>query len=163
MAQFHFRLRSLLNYRESRRDQVRQELARLLTKDQELAAQRQGFLDERGAMLNEMRALQENAKLNVDQVANRRYHAGQLAVEAERVSQIRKILGDRIALVRQQLIQADQSVKVLEQLQDHQQAEFTAQDELRQEKQREDAWQAGQLAKAVWQSPAESSGIFPSE
>lgn len=163
MAQFHFRLRSLLNYRESRRDQVRQELARLLTKDQELAAQRQGFLDERAATLNEMRALQQNATLNVDQVANRRYHAGQLAVEAERVSQIRKILGDRIALVRQQLIQADQSVKVLEQLQDHQQAEFTAQDELRQEKQREDAWQAGKLAKAVWQPQAESSEFLSNE
>ncbi len=163
MPQFHFRLRSLLNYRESRRDQVRQELARLLTKDQELSVQRQGFLDERTTTLNEMRALQQTPTLNVDRASARRYHAGQLTVEAERVAQVRQILGQRIAQVRQQLIQADQSVKVLEQLRDHQHAEFTAQDELRQEKEREDAWQAGKLAKAVWQPRAESFEFLPDE
>ncbi len=163
MPQFNFRLRSLLNYRESRRDLVRQELARLLTKDQELIAQRQGFLDERMAVLQEMHSLQQAAKLNVDHAASRRYHAGQLAIEAERITQIRQILGERISQVRQQLIQADQSVKVLEQLHDHQQTEFLAEDERRQSKQREDAWQAGKLAQAVWQHREESPDLFPNE
>lgn len=159
MARFSFRLQSLLNYRESRRDQVRQELARLLTKDAELVAQRQGFLDERAAVIAEMLALQQSSTLNVNQASSRRYHAGQLAIEAERINQVRQILGQRIEQCRQQLIRADQSVKVLEQLHDHQQAEFLAQDELRQAKQREDAWQAGKLAQAVWERREESSGI----
>ncbi|MDP1796528.1 MAG: hypothetical protein Q8K78_03560 [Planctomycetaceae bacterium] len=163
MARFTFRLQSLLNYRESRRDLVRQELARLLTKDAELLAQRQGFLDERAAVIAEMLALQQNAVLNVTQAASRRYHAGQLAIEAERIAQIRQILGQRIDQCRQQLIQADQSVKVLEQLHDHQQTEFLAQDELRQAKQREDAWQAGKLAQAVWQHREESTEFSSNE
>lgn len=163
MPQFNFRLRSLLNYRESRRDQVRQELARLLTKDQELIAQRQGFLDERAAVLAEMLTLQQSPKFNVDQAASRRYHAGQLTVEAARIDQIRQILGERITQIRQQLIQADQSVKVLEQLREQQHVEFTAEDERRQEKQREDAWQSGQLAKSVWNPSEQNADFLPHE
>jgi hypothetical protein len=51
-------------------------------------------------------------------------------------------------------------VKVLEQLYEKQHAEFLVQDEQRQAKQREDAWQAGKLAQAAWQRPPISEEFF---
>lgn len=153
MPRFQFRLQSLLNYRESRRDLVRQYLAQMLAKDQELQTQQQTLLDTRTALLVEMHTLQLAQKLNVDQASTRRFHAGQLTVEAEIISQQRKRLGEQIAQCRQALIKADQNVKVLEQLSDNQRLEFLAQDEQRQARQREDAWQSGKLAQAAW-SPA---------
>ena len=156
MARFQFRLQSLLNYRESRRDRVRQFLAQLLAKDHELAMERDAVLDRRTALLTEMHGLQLAPQLNVDHAASRRYHAGQLLVEAEIIAQQRLKLGEQIAQCRQALIKADQNVKVLEKLYEQQHADFLVQDEHRQAKQREDAWQAGKLAQAAWQPPANS-------
>lgn len=156
MARFQFRLQSLLNYRESRRDRVRQFLAQLLAKDQELSTQREAVLDQRTALLNEMHALQLAPQFNVDHAASRRYHAGQLMVEAEIIAQQRQKLGEQIAQCRQALIKADQNVKVLEKLFEQQHADFLVQDEHRQAKQREDAWQAGKLAQAAWQTSENS-------
>ncbi len=161
MPRFQFRLQSLLNYRESRRDRVRQYLAQMLVKDQELEAQRQDILDERTAVLAEMQQLQQAVTLNVDQAAARRFHAGQLTIQAEIVAQQRQRLGEQIAQCREALVKADQNVKVLEQLHEKQLAEFSATDEQRQSKQREDAWQAGKLAQAVWQR-MDVSPEFPS-
>lgn len=153
MPRFQFRLQSLLTYRESRRDLVRQYLAQMLAKDHELETERQTILDQRTALLTEMYALQQAQQLNVDHAASRRFHAGQLSVDAELIAQQRKRLGEQIAQCRQALTKADQNVKVLEQLSEKQLAEFLIKDEQRQAKQREDAWQAGKLAQAAWQRP----------
>jgi hypothetical protein len=75
MPRFQFRLQSLLNYRESRRDLVRQYLAQMLAKDHELETERQTILDNRTALLVEMHTMQLSQQLNVDQAASRRYHA----------------------------------------------------------------------------------------
>ncbi|HET6423832.1 MAG TPA: hypothetical protein VFG20_09130 [Planctomycetaceae bacterium] len=153
MPRFQFRLQSLLTYRESRRDLVRQYLAQMLAKDHELETERQAILDQRTALLIEMQALQQAQQLNVDHAASRRFHAGQLSLEAELIAQQRQRLGEQIAQCRQALTKADQNVKVLEQLSEKQLAEFLVQDEQRQAKQREDAWQAGKLAQAAWKRP----------
>jgi flagellar export protein FliJ len=142
---FRFRLQSLLNYREHRRDLCRQRLADVLAEDAELIRQREAVLAARGELLNQLQALQQQPRLEVDPMAARRYHAGQLAAEAARLQQSREQLAVRIAQCRQELIQADQAVKVLEQLADKQRQEAADDQERRESREREEIWQAGQL------------------
>jgi flagellar export protein FliJ len=142
---FSFRLQSLLNYREHRRDLCRQRLAAVLAEDAELVRQRDAVLAARGEMLDQLQALQQQPRLEVDPMAARRYHAGQLAADAVRLQQSRVQLAARIAQCRQELIQADQAVKVLEQLADKQRQQAADDQERRESREREEIWQAGQL------------------
>lgn len=157
MPAFRFRLQSLLQYRESRRDLCRQFLAQLLEQDAELVRRRDAFLAERAAVLEQMADLQSQSPISVDQVASRRYRAGQLAMDARRVELEREQLGQQIALCRQALVKADQGVKVLEQLAEKQQEEFLAHLERQEARAREEAWQAGRLIRDRQFLPADSS------
>jgi hypothetical protein len=147
MAQFHFRLAALQRYREHLRDVCRQQLAELLARDAALEQQRDELLRQRSTNLHEMHELQQQPRLDVDPAAARRYHAGQLAAEANRVEWQRLQLGGLLTACRQRLVLADQGVKVLEQLSDKQRLEFETQQEHRESRQREEVWQAGQLTK----------------
>lgn len=144
MARFQFRLKSLLNYRESLRDQCRQVLAQWLARDANLAAQETELILEREQQLSEIRAEQnQNAPLNVDRLSNRRYRAGQLTVDMQAIARQRQELAQQIALCRQALVKADQGVKVLEQLSEKQWTEYRAEVEKREARDREEIWQAG--------------------
>jgi len=147
MTQFQFKLAVLQRYREHLRDVIRQELAELLARDAELARERDDALERRFETIHQMQQLQQQAALNVDQTAARRYHAGQLTAEAFDADMRRQQLVPPIAACRDRLIRADQSVKVLEQLADKQRREFESRLERTEERQREEAWQAGQLVK----------------
>ncbi|HUQ69433.1 MAG TPA: hypothetical protein VM165_07925 [Planctomycetaceae bacterium] len=142
---FHFRLQSLLNYREHLRDLCRQRLAEVLAADAELVRQREAVLTTRGEMLTQLQNLQQQPRLDVDQAAARRYHAGQLAVEAARLQAARETLAEQIAQRRQEVVLADQGVKVLEQLADKQRQAAAEDQERREGREREEIWQAGQL------------------
>jgi flagellar export protein FliJ len=158
MPQYHFRLAALQRYREHLRDVCRQELAALLAQDAALAQQRDEFLRRRTELLAEMRDLQQQASLNVDHAASRRYHAGQLAADARLAEWRRQQLAALVAACRQRLVLADQGVKVLERLSDKQRTEFEAEQEKQESRQREEIWQAGQL---VGRSAVLSGGREP--
>jgi hypothetical protein len=148
MAQFRFRLAALQRYREHLRDVCRQQLAELLAKDAALVQQRDAYLEQRTGTLREMRDLQQRTQLDVDQQAARRYHAGQLVVDARLIEWQRQQLAELIAASRQKLVLADQSVKVLEQLSDKQRQEFDYRQEHVEARLSEEAWQAGKLIEA---------------
>jgi hypothetical protein len=165
MPRFRFSLAAVQRYREHLRDVVRQELAQLLARDATLIEQRDEFLrhradniremqilDEflrhRADNIREMQILQQQARLDVDQTAARRYHSAQLTSEASRVEWQRQQLSTVIANCRERLIRADQSVKVLDQLEEKQRAGFTQVMEAQEARDCEEAWQAGQLRRA---------------
>jgi len=147
MPQFQFRLAALQRYREYLRDVVRQQLAELVARDAALAAQRDDVLTRRASTLHEMHELQQQSPLDVDQAAARRYHAGQLAVEARGLEWQRQQLAGLVSACRQRLVLADQGVKVLEKLADRQRQEFDRALERQDTRQRDEAWQAVQLVQ----------------
>jgi len=145
MPQPAFRFQALLQYREHLRDLCRQRLAELLAVDAELAHRKDTAVAARNELLNELRALLTQPRLEVDQAATRRYHAGQLAAEAQRLQHQRDQLAGRIAECRQALVKADQGVKVLEQLADKQRQAAEWEQDRRESREREEIWQAGRL------------------
>ncbi len=160
MSRFVFRLQSLLKYRESLRDQVRAQLARLLAADAQLVAQRDGHLEARTATLEEMIVLQAAPQCDVNQLAARRYHAGYLLNEARRVEQQRSELAVYVTACRKKLVAADQDVKVLEQLADRQRVEHEQIEEQRESRSREEAWQAGQLTRGLQERALRNATIL---
>jgi hypothetical protein len=144
---FRFPLQSLLNYRDHLRTLCRQRLAEVLAEDAELVQRRDATVAAREEMLVQLQQLQQQRRMDVDQAAARRYHAGQLAAETIRLECQRAQLADRIAQYRQALILADQGVKVLEQLADKQRQAHAEDQERRESREREEIWQAGQLTQ----------------
>lgn len=142
-----FRLQSLLNYREHQRDICRERLADVLAQDADLLRRKEAALAARGVLLDEIQALQQLSRIDVDQIAKRRFHAGQLTADAVRWQLAREELAGQIAQCRQELLKADQEVKVLEQLAEKQRQAAAAEREQRESREREEIWQAGQLAR----------------
>lgn len=149
MARFQFRLEALLRFRENQRDLVRQQLAQLLSQDENFVAQRDSLLQERVETVQQLAELQRRPQIDVSSAAARRFHAGQLLHQARQVERERQALGEQIVKCRQALVLADQGVKVLEQLQDRQRTEFEAILEQKENRQREEVWQAGRLTQMM--------------
>lgn len=146
MARYQFRLASLQKYRESLRDQCRQILAQWLQRDALMIAEQQRLTSERERQLAEMRDAQQSGTLvDVDKVVARRYRAGQLTAELAATDRQRKELAVQISLCRQALVKADQGVKVLERLSEHQLADFLRLEESKASREREEIWQAGRF------------------
>lgn len=146
MARYQFRLAALQKYRESLRDQCRQILAQWLQRDAAAIAEQQRLTAEREQQLSEIRDAQQSGnQVNVDKIVTRRYRAGQLTAELLAVAQQRQQLAIQISLCRQALVKADQGVKVLERLSEHQLAEFLQVEEAKASREREEIWQAGRL------------------
>lgn len=144
MARYQFRLAALQKYRESLRDQCRQILAQWLQRDAAAIAEQQRLTAEREQQLSEIRDAQQlGNQVNVDKIVTRRYRAGQLTAELLAVAQQRQQLAVQISLCRQALVKADQGVKVLERLSEHQLAEFLQVEEAKASREREEIWQAG--------------------
>ena len=160
MSQFRFRLAALQRYREHLRDVCRQQLADLLSRDAELVQRRDAFLEQRAWLLSEMRDLQQQSSLNVDQQATRRYHAGQLVADARQAETQRQQLMELIATCRQRLVLADQGVKVLEKLEGKQLQEFDFRQEQHEAREREETWQAAKLIEGRPSSGATQTTDF---
>jgi flagellar protein FliJ len=144
---FRFKLMPLQRYREHQRDLCRQALAIVLAEDQALVDRRAELVQSREGLLNEMVRLQTQARLPVDQAAARRYHAGQLQLQIRQVDAERQIVQEKLTACREALSKADQGVKVLEQLAERQLEEYTQTQEKKESREREEVWQAGNLAK----------------
>ncbi len=144
MARYHFRLSSLLTYRENVRDQCRQVFAEWLTRDAALVAEQQRLDQEREQQLDEMRSEQLGSHgLSVDRLASRRYRIGQLTAMHQGLTRQRQEIAVQMEQCRRALVQADQQVKVLERLSDTQRAEFLHREDAKESREREEIWQAG--------------------
>lgn len=146
MAGYRFPLAPLQRYREHQRDLCRQVLAQVLAEDAALQRRRDELANAREQLLAEMSALQQQPRYDITQAAARRYHAAQLLAQLKQVDLEREQVAERLQLCRQTLSKADQGVKVLEQLADKREAEFWKIMEGKESREREEIWQAGNLA-----------------
>lgn len=148
MKKFAFRLDSLLRYRESRRDLCRQVLAEVLADDRALVELGERLLRDRASQLDELRALGEAGRVDVDGSSARRYFAGQLTGEYRGVQRRREVVAQQIEMCRRALVQADRDVKVLEKMKDQQQAEFALEQDRAATRELGETWQSARLALA---------------
>ena len=149
MPVFQFRLELLLDYRKSLRDLVRQRLAQKLAEEHALLAERQHFEQLRQLLLDQLRELSARGSMAVDRSASRRYFAGRLLVQIAAVEQQRRRLCEQIDVCRNDLVRADQAVKVLEKLSDKQRTRFQYALDRREALELEDIWSAVHLGGDV--------------
>lgn len=142
MARFVFSLESVLKYRRSRRDLCRQLLARVLADDGALAEREAELSSRRESQLDEIRAVDRGAPLDIDRSIAHRAHAGMLQAELRLLARQRELLAGQIALCRQALVEADRAVKALEKIRDRRATEHFAEQERRANREMEDAWMA---------------------
>lgn len=146
MPQFEFSLEALRKVREHHREQCLQVLAEVLSEDARLAEAQARLERERGRLQLELRQIQGDRAINVDQLAQRRVYAAQLLERSHDLERQRRALAERIADCRSALVQADREVKVLEQLRERQFAAFQLEHERRAALEAEDVWRSSRLA-----------------
>ncbi|MBC7351107.1 MAG: flagellar export protein FliJ [Thermogutta sp.] len=124
MAQFQFRLESVLKIRERERDNRRLELLQAISAEEILLEQAK-LLDARQKRLQEdLRAATRAGLLDVDQVlAYRRYELILAAQQDELVRQL-KAIREEIERRRAALLEANRALRVLELLRDKQRERF---------------------------------------
>jgi flagellar export protein FliJ len=142
---FQFKFQALLNYRENRRNLCRLYLAEALANDRDLVSQRRSLERNRNDQISELRDLNREGDVNIDRSASRRYFAGQLSGEMQRVDRNRSLIAQQLVLCRQALSKADQDVKVLEKLEEKQREEFRYDEERREAHELEEIWISGHL------------------
>jgi flagellar export protein FliJ len=143
MKKFSFKLDPLLKLRKNQRDIRQQRLAEVLRHDDALLADRRRTEAERNTQIEELRLLgNSGADIDIDASTSRRFYAAQLSGQIDDIDARRTALGRQIEECRQALVRADQAVKALEKLAEHQQAEFIWHHERREARDLEEAWQA---------------------
>ena len=143
MKKFSFKLEPLLKLRKNQRDLAQQKLAEVLRRHDALLADRRRTEAERNTQIEELRLLgNSGADIDIDASTSRRFYAAQLSGQIDDIDARRTALARQIEDCRQALVRADQSVKALEKLAEHQQAEFIYHHERREARDLEEAWQA---------------------
>lgn len=142
MAGFRFRLDSVLKLREQARDLRRQQLATALGAERAVQEQRRQIESLRELQLSELRSIVTPGEVDVDRAAARRFHAGSLTLDLLRCDQKLRQLQAQTAECRQRLVLADQEVRVLEKLRETQLQEWTQVQLQKEQREREEAWQA---------------------
>lgn len=147
---FKFSLEALLTYRRHIRDLRRLVLSRVHEESNRLESEHRRLQQSRLALLGELRSHGQGGNMDVDFVTRRRFFAGQLSAEIHGVDQHRRLVAQQAELCRQQVVEADRNVKLLEKLKDRQLAEFAYQQERKSERERDDLWlaaRAGEFAR----------------
>jgi flagellar biosynthesis chaperone FliJ len=143
MKKFAFKLDALLKLRTNQRNQCRQVLADVLRCDDELVRKQRETEKDRCVQIDELRNLGvSGVGVNIDASVSRRSYAGQLSGDIGSIEAERRSLGRQIDLCRQALIRADQAVKSLENLADHQRTEFVFTQQGVEARELEQTWQA---------------------
>jgi flagellar export protein FliJ len=143
MKKFLFKLDPLLKLRKNQRDIRQQRLAEVLRHDDALLADRRRTEAERNTQIEELRLLgNTGADIDIDASTSRRFYAAQLLGQIDDIDARRTALARQIEECRQALVRADQSVKALEKLAEHQQAEFIYDHARREARDLEEAWLA---------------------
>ena len=117
-------------------------VAEALRREDELKQVRRHLERERGQQLEEFRLLGRPGTVNVDGATSRRVYAGQLVTLLLDIERERTFASQKAELCRQELIKADQQVQALEKLRDKQLAEFRINEERKEARNLEEAWQA---------------------
>jgi flagellar FliJ protein len=123
MARFRFRLQTLRRLREINRDELRVRLAEAYQAEQILAQERAALEDERAGLAALQRRLVDGGALDVNRVlAAQRY---QLVLEAQRraLAEQAARLDEEIERRREDVVAADQQVRVLDKLRERRQRE----------------------------------------
>lgn len=142
---FQFRFAALQQYREHERDLCRQVLAQILAEEAALRQRKAALTEERNQALQGLGEVQQQNRIRIDEAAARRYYAAQLLAQIKQIDFQQHDVARRLELCRQTLMKADQGVKVLEKLAEQQRAEWLADSERRESREREEAWQSTHL------------------
>ncbi len=133
MAQFHFRLATLLRLRESVRDERRVQLADVERADAELQARLTGLAGQQRQLQHECRTAAGPGEVDLPRLVEAHQYAAALRAEEAELQQQRQALAVEIDLRRQALVEADRDVQTLEKLRESQQQAH------RQEEERQDS------------------------
>jgi flagellar FliJ protein len=125
MAKFRFRLASVLRLRESARDEKRAKLAEAYAALQKLEDRRRELLEESRQLAQWQIGASSGTSLNVDRILDAQRYQGVLQTELHVVGQQKSAVESEAEKRREALVAADQDVKVLEKLREHQFARFT--------------------------------------
>lgn len=147
MASFKFKLGSLLKYRGHQRDLCRQLLAQVLEDDAQCVRQQDEMRLQQEFLAQEMREISNEGGFNVNEIATRRFHIGQLKLQILELDQKRQQIAQQIQLCRNALIQADQAVKALDNLKEKQRLQHAFEERKKADRFVEEAWQAANYGR----------------
>jgi len=116
MKRFRFRLETLLRLRESRRDQRSRDLGEALELDARLRVEQASLEAKRQAELEALRGVAGQGIVDVDRTLELRRFLSVLRAEMLIVAAQIESLGREIDRRRQELVEADRAVRVLEKL-----------------------------------------------
>lgn len=116
MAEFRFRLATLLRVRETARDECRVSLADAQRADEELRDQLARLGEIRLGLQEECRKAAEPGSLDVERLAESHRYDAALRVEEDGLRRRRETLAAEIEQRRQAVLAADRDVRVLEKL-----------------------------------------------
>jgi flagellar protein FliJ len=137
MAQFHFRLATLLRLREATRDERRVQLAESQRADAEFQDQLARLDAQQRRLQNECREAAGPGEVDLPRLVEAHQCAAALRIEQANIERQRRALATEIDGRRQALLEADRDVRTLEKLRENQ-FEAYRQEENRQESKRLD-------------------------
>lgn len=149
MRSFRFAYESLLTYRRHRRDLCRLVLAHALEEEARWLREHERLRQMRQDLLAELRSGCRAGSVDVDRIAARRYHAGQLHAQLAGAAQRRRLIAGQLELLRGSLLEAHRGVKVLEKLRERRHAEFSAKQSRSEMQAMEDAWRSARAGEAA--------------
>lgn len=120
MAKFKFRLSTLLRIRESTRDERRAELAQAYQAEEIVAGEQDRIKGELAALEVDSRRAALPGAIDVDQLLETRRYRLLLDAQKQHVAGQRDTVGAEVERRRQNLVEANREVRVLEELREKQ-------------------------------------------
>jgi flagellar export protein FliJ len=123
MAKFRFRLATLRKLRESHRDELRGKLAEAYQAVQKLEEQQLVIVDELLALQDVQRRATEGTSTSVNSLLEAQRYQAVLRAQQTTLRDHSKVLSTEVERRRQNVIEADQQVRVLDKLNERQKLE----------------------------------------
>jgi flagellar export protein FliJ len=123
MAKFRFRLATLRKLRESHRDELRGKLAEAYQAVQKLEEQQLVIVDELLALQDVQRRATEGTTTSVNSLLEAQRYQAVLRAQQSTLRDHSKVLSTEVERRRQNVIEADQQVRVLDKLNERQRLE----------------------------------------
>ena len=123
MARFRFRLATLRKLRESHRDELRGKLAEAYQAVQKLEEQQLVIVDELLALQDVQRRATEGTTTSVNSLLEAQRYQAVLRAQQSTLRDHSKVLSTEVERRRQNVIEADQQVRVLDKLNERQKLE----------------------------------------
>ena len=120
MAEFKYRLETLLRLRQSARDECRLKLTESHRADEAIGRRMARLDDERQCLRNRQRLAATPGEVNVNARLEADRYAALLGAEAERLARQRESLAVEIERRRRSLVEADRDARGLEKLRERQ-------------------------------------------